>query len=256
MVDLLKSTASPIVWVLVLIALGLILAKRLRKKPAPKVGWFLVLSGLLILYLFSINPVSKLLAYSLECRYEPPSEEVLSTLDVVIILGGGMRTSGGFRQCPEASGITYSRLCNGIRIFKRSGAGTLVLSGSGLTQSTQSEAGVMKALAIELGVQEDKIVAEAKSRNTMDQAVKLAELLSATKNKRIGLVTSALHMMRSERAFKSRFPDHTIVPVPVSYLYTPPKCRIKTVIPSAGALLESTCAVHELIGMIWYTIRY
>ena len=90
----------------------------------------------------------------------------------------------------------------------------------------------------------------------MEQAVELAALLSATKEKRIGLVTSALHMMRSERAFNSRFPDDTIVPIPVNYLYIPLECNIKSVIPSAGDLVRSASAVHEWIGMIWYPIRY
>ncbi len=256
MVHLLKSVCTPIVWVLVLIVLGLIFAKCSRKKSVSKLGWFLVLSGSLVLYLFSINPVSRLLAYSLESRYRLPSDEVLSTLDLVIVLGGGVNTSGGLREYPEVGVITYSRLVNGVKIFKRSGAKTLILSGGGSTQTMESEAEVMKVLAIELGVPESQIVAETKSNNTMEQAVELAESLSATKEKRIGLVTSALHMMRSERAFKSQFPADTIVPIPVNYLYVPLECDIKSIIPSSGELVTSTSAVHEWIGMIWYPIRY
>ena len=256
MVHLLKSACTPIVWSLALIVLGLILAKCLRKRSAPKLGWLLVLSGLLILYLFSISPVSRLLAYSLESRYRLPSDEILATLDTVIILSGGMNASGGLRGYPEMGGITYSRLVSGVNIFKRSSAKTLIVSGGGPVRSPESEGEVMKALAIELGVPDSQIIAETESHNTMEQAVILAELLSATKGKRIGLVTSALHMMRSERAFESRFPDDTIVPIPVNYLYIPPECDIKSIIPSAGELATSTGAVHEWIGMIWYAIRY
>lgn len=256
MLDLLKSASTPIVWVLALVALGLILAKCPRKRPSPRLGWFLVLVGLLVLYLLSIAPVSKLLAYSLESRYKLPSDTILSTLDVVIVLGGGIEASGGLREYPEPSGITYSRLVSGVRIFRRSGAKMLVLSGGGPIGSTESEAGVMKDLACELGVQEDRILTEPDSQNTMQQALRLAELLSGRKGRRIGLVTSALHMLRSEKAFKVRFPDDTIVPVPVNYIYGPPRWRIENMIPSAGALLTSTFAVHEWIGMIWYPIRY
>jgi uncharacterized SAM-binding protein YcdF (DUF218 family) len=256
MVHLLESACTPIVWVLALIALGLIFVKCLRKKSAPKLGWLLVLSGSLVLYLFSINPVSRLLAYSLESRYRLPCDEVLATLDVVIVLGGGMHASGGLREYAEMGPITYSRLVNGVKIFKRSGAKTLILSGGGPIRTTESEGRVMKALAIEMGVPESQIITETKTHNTMEQAVELAELLSATKKKRIGLVTSALHMMRSERAFKSRFPDDTIVPIPVNYLYIPPECKITSIIPSAGELVTSTAAVHEWIGMVWYPIRY
>ena len=101
MVYLLKSACTPIVWALALIVLGLIFAKCLRKKSRPNVGWFLVLSGLLVLYLLSINPVSRLLIYSLENRYKMPGDEVLATLEVMVVLGGGIRPSGRFRECPE-----------------------------------------------------------------------------------------------------------------------------------------------------------
>lgn len=256
MVYLLKLACTPIAWGLSLIVFGLILAKCLRKRSKPKFGWLLVLSGSLILYLFSINPVSRLLTYSLESRYRLPSDEELATLDMVVVLGGGMYASGGLREYPEMAGVSYSRLVSGVDIFKRSGAKTLILSGGSPIRSAESEAEVMKILAIELGVSEDQIITETESHNTMEQAVNLAELLSATKKKRIGLVTSALHMMRSMRAFESRFPDDAIVPIPVNYLYIPPECDIKSVIPSADELVTSTCAVHEWIGMVWYPIRY
>jgi uncharacterized SAM-binding protein YcdF (DUF218 family) len=256
MLDLLESTSTPIVWISTLVALGLILAKCRRKPSAPKLGWFLVLVGLVVLYLFSIAPVAKLLAYSLESRYALPSDQVLSTLDTVIILGAGITASGGLRDQPEPSGVTYARLVSGVRIFRRSGATTLVLSGGGPPDSAESEAGVMKALALELGVREDIIVTEEDSHNTMEQAVALADLLSVTEGTRIGLVTSALHMLRSERAFKKRFPKDTIVLIPVNYTYRPPRWEIKSVIPSVGSLMISSRAVHEWLGMIWYPIRY
>lgn len=255
MLDLMKSASTPIVWVLALIALGLILAKCLRKRWAPRLGWFLVFSGLLLLYVFSIAPVAKLLTWSLERRYRLPSHQEMSTLDMVIILGGGLEDSGGFRESAEASGITYSRLVSGVRIFKRSGARKLILSGGGSPDSAESEAGVMKDLACEMGVEESRIVTEQESYNTIEQAVRLAELLSGAKDRRIGLVTSALHMLRSEKAFRSKFPEDTIVPVPVNYLYKPPRWRVECIIPSVKALSASTCAVHEWIGLIWYSIR-
>jgi uncharacterized SAM-binding protein YcdF (DUF218 family) len=256
MVYLLKSACTPIVWALALIVLGLIFAKCLRKKSRPKLGWFLVLSGSLVLYLLSINPVSRLLVYSLENRYRMPGDKVLATLEVMVVLGGGIRPSGRFRECPEMGPITYSRLVSAVKIFKRSGAKTLILSGGNMGWTTESEGEVMKALALEMGVPESQIITETETRNTMEQAVKLAELLSESKHQRIGLVTSALHMMRSERAFRGQFHDDTIVPIPVNYVYLSPRWHITSIIPSAGELANSTAAVHEWIGMVWYPIRY
>jgi uncharacterized SAM-binding protein YcdF (DUF218 family) len=176
-------------------------------------------------------------------------------LDIVAILGGGMYAPGGFREYPEASGITYSRMFNGVRIFKRSGAETLALCG-GSEPGVESEAEVMAALASELGVPESRIITETESRNTMENGAGLAKLLPSAQARRIGLVTSALHMPRSVKVFRKQFPNDTIVPVPVNYIYPPHWRNPKSYVPSPDTLARSNYAIHEWIGMIWYVIRY
>lgn len=252
----LKSAPTPIVWVMLLVAMGLIIAKCPRKRSAPKLGWCLVFVGVLTLYLFSIDPISRALAYPLEARYKSPSDQVLSALDIVVILGRGMEPSGGLRDYAEPSGATYSRLVSGVKILKRSGATALVLSGGGPTKSRESEAGVMKDLALELGVRKDGIITEEDSRNTMEQAIRVAALLSQTKGRRIGLVTSALHLRWSQKAFGAHFPEETIVPIPVGHDCGPGRWQIMSFIPTATELSVSTWAVHEWLGLIWYPIRY
>jgi len=256
MTELLKSIASPIVWVLALMLLSLILTRQLPKKLRYKIGRFSLFLGMCILFLFSIKPVLNLLVYSLECQYKLPSDEILSNLDVVVILGGGMHTSGGFREYPEAGGITYSRLFNGVRIFKQSGARTLVLCGGSPIQSTESEAEVMETLALELGIPQSKIITETKSRNTTENAAELAKLLSSTEKRRIGLVTSALHILRSEKAFRKQFPNDTIVPIPVNYIYSTDRHNLRSFVPSTDVFSMSNSVIHEWIGIIWYFTRY
>ena len=256
MTVLLKSIATPIVWVLALMFFCFILTRQSSQKLRYKLGRFSLFLGMFILFLFSIQPVSNLLVYSLEFQYQLPSDEILSNLDVVVILGGGMHMSGGFREYPEVGGVTYSRLFNGIRIFKQSGARTLALCGGSLIPSTESEAEVMKALALELGVQENKIITETESRNTIENAAELAKLLSSTEKRLIGLVTSALHILRSEKAFRKQFPNDTIVPIPVNYIYSPDQYNLRSFVPSSDAFATSNYALHEWIGIIWYYLRY
>lgn len=248
MVVLLKSLATPIVWILVLMALGLILIIQPAKKLRFKLGKCALFLGMCILFLLSIEPVSNLLIYCLECQYKLPSDEVLSDLDMVVILGGGANISGGLREHAEARGLTYARLFNGVRIYKRSGARTLALCGG------SSE--VMKTLARELGVQESKIITETRSVTTMENATELAKLLPPTEQRRIGLVTSALHMLRSEKTFKKQFPNDTIVPIPVNYIYSPDWYYLKGFVPSTNTLLKSNYAIHEWIGIVYYSIKY
>lgn len=256
MIELLKGFATPVVWILTLMILGLILTRRLPRKRCYKVGRWALFLGMCILFLLSTKPMSEWLVYSLECQHQMPSDEALSTLDIMVILGGGMYPQKGLRMWSELSGPAYSRLCNGVRIFKQSSAGTLALSGGGPKDGIESEAEVMKALAMELGVPESRMITETKSRNTMENAVKLAEFLSSAKARRIGLVTSALHMPRSVKVFREKFPNDTIVPVPVNYLYSLDWRNPRCYIPLADTLAKSHDAIHEWIGMVWYVIKY
>jgi len=107
-----------------------------------------------------------------------------------------------------------------------------------------------------MGVPSEKILAETQSGNTVENAVRLAALLPAEGKRCIGLVTSATHMLRAEKVFRKQFPDHTIVPVPTNYLYDKTVWSVNQAIPSAGAFEQSTIAIHEWIGILWYSIRY
>ncbi len=125
-----------------------------------------------------------------------------------------------------------------------------------IRDSEESGADVMKRMALRLGVPEDKILAETTSANTMENARHLAELLPASRERRIGVITEALHMPRSVRTFARQFPQDTIIPIPVHYRYDPDPWRIKNLRPSAPALTQSTEAIHEWIGLLWYSLRY
>jgi len=253
---LIALMATPIMWVLGLIVLGSILGLRQQRKRLCFVGRFLIIAAGLVLYLFSIPAISDRLLYSLESQYRQPDVEVLSSLDLVVVLGAGYLPSGGFRESAEPSGLAYARVFGGVKAFKKSGAGALAFCEGWRDDARESGAEVMKAFAIDLGVQEDKIITEDKSKNTMKNAAELKKLLAPKQQRHIGLVTSAWHMTRSERVFRQVFPGDTIVPIPVGYLYTPEKRFLKRMIPSALALETSTKAIHEWIGMLWYTIRY
>ena len=222
-----------------------------------RIGWYLVVLGTLILFLLSIKPVSNILAYSLECKYKAPSKGDLLSLDAIVVLGGGVYPSGGLREYPEVSGVTYSRLVNGIAVFKQSKAKVLILSGgSPLGSNGESEAEVMKNLAVKMGVPEDKILIETKSHTTMEQAIEVAKILSLTKREQIGIVTSALHMLRADAAFRKKISKDDIISIPVNYIYSPPEYGLKSFIPSSDAFLISSCAIHEWFGIVWYLVRY
>lgn len=256
MVGLLKSLSTPIVWILAFLIFGLMLTGKLRKKPRLNVGWYFLILATCILCLLSVTPVSNLLVYSLECQYQFPPREVLEKVDIMVILGGGVEASDGFRRYPEASGTTYFRIFNGVKVFQQSGAKVLVLSGAGEQRNGETNAEVVKDIAIALGISEDKIITEGKSHNTMEHAIELAKLFPPEERMRIGVVTSALHMPRAVQAFSKKIPPNAVVPIPVGYIYSPLKYSFENLIPHSDAFSTSSYAIHEWVGMLWYGITY
>ncbi|MHC4308403.1 MAG: YdcF family protein [Planctomycetota bacterium] len=260
MIELFKPISLPIIWVLILLVFGLFLTRHLRKKKGSRIGWYLLLLGTLILLVFSNRLVSNSLVYILESRYEPASIDTLTNLDIMVILSGGVRRPSRFNKHFKVMSVTFSRISEGIKVFNQSNAKKIVLSGAGSHSRTklesQKEGQAMKNLAIQLGVPEEKIIVEPNSFNTMEHAIELVKLFPPEKKLKIGLVTSALHMLRSKKAFNKKFHSDSIVPISVNYIYSSPKVNVNSFIPSSEALSQSTCAMHELIGILWLSIRY
>ena len=248
MYRLVKPLSTPIVWVLLLMVFGLILQRFRSRRRLSLGGWFCVVAAAILLYLLSIPAVSNSLVYALECQQRPSATQLPTGLDVIAILGGGQLRAGQFREAPEPGGITYARVVEGVRAFRKQPAANLALCGG--------EAQAMKPLALDLGVPPERLIVEAASQNTMQNARELRTLLAPGGHRRIGLVTSALHMRRAERVFKQVFADDTVIPIPVHFIYDPPPERWQMVIPTARALTTSTDALHEWIGLLWYAIRY
>jgi len=257
----LKSFTTPMLWVLVLLVLGLILTHQTRRRnPKPRVsmrvGRFLLLLGLALLVALSLNPVANLLTYPLEARYPPPSPEALGTLDVVAVLGGGVRPSDSFRPEAELTVHSYPRFYRGVQVFRQTNAGLLAFCSGVGRAGGESEAETMKTLALRLGVPAERILAETQSQNTFENVANLARMLPAGQERRIGLVTSAIHMWRSYRVCAQQFPHDTIVPIPAYYAYEPTGWRVESFLPSAGNIERSTMALHEWIGLVWYSLRH
>ncbi|MEN6578366.1 MAG: YdcF family protein [Phycisphaerales bacterium] len=253
---LIKSLATPLGWVLLLLAAGLILTRFRRSGRRFRVGWCCLLAGTLILLVFSLDPVANLLTYSLECRYQSLSAEVLKTLDVVVVLGGGAYPSGGLRREPDLSRYAYPRLYRGVEYFQNSSAAVIAFCGGPPRPGTENEADIMQAMAVTLGVPRERTVVEPHSANTMMNATGLAEILPEGEGRRIGVVTSAMHMMRSKRVFEQVFPRDTIVPLPVHFMHDPAPWITPKITPKVSHLEKSTMALHEWIGILWYAVRY
>ncbi len=253
---LLKSLATPVAWALLLTAAGLILTRFSRGRRLFKIGWWSLLAGMVTLLAFSLDPVANLLTYSLEHRWQSPSPEVLETLDVVVVLSGGAYPSGNLRREPELAREAYPRLYRGVEYFRSSSARVIAFCGGPPRPGAESEAETMRMMAVALGVPVERTVVEPNSHNTMTNAARLAGILPPGEGRRIGLVTSATHMLRSKWVFERVFPGDTIVPMPVHFTYDPAGWTTEKITPTVVHLQESTTALHEWLGILWYAVRY
>ena len=250
-----KSFATPIVWVLLLLVLGLVLTRKGGRKRLFAAGRLLLLTGTVLLLALSLDPVANSLTYPLESQYRWPPAQALDRLDVVVVLGGGVYASGYLRQEAELSKFSYPRFYHGLRVFQQSHAGLLAFCGGPGRGGGESEAETMRAMALSLGIPLGKIVTEETSRTTFENIANLARLLPAGQGRRIGLVTTASHMRRSHGVFQRQFPGDTIIPIPVYYTYDPAGTLLENFVPTSDNLEKSAAALHEWIGLLWYKLR-
>jgi len=110
---------------------------------------------------------------------------------------------------------------------------------------------LMKGAALEMGVDDQRIVLEAKSRDTEDQAIFVKPMVD---DHRIVLVTSANHMNRSLGLFRKESILTESAPCDFRYsqnLQNP----WYWVIPHSISLMNWRSVIHEYVGYAWSMIR-
>ena len=104
----------------------------------------------------------------------------------------------------------------------------------------------------DLGVPPEAILLEGRSRNTRENALYTAEILSAEGIDRVLLVTSALHMPRALATFRAAGIDAE--PAPTDFEVMPEPAHLMRWLPDAEALSDSTRALKEYVG--WWVYRW
>lgn len=219
-------------------------------------GWrrmrsFLALMAALILFLTLYTTSGAWLLQKLEDRIARP-ETLPSNLSCILILGGGFETEvttsrGGFELNQGGDrfveGLRLARLHPGARILVSGGDGSL-----GGTYEGDARTAVRFFEAF--GISANRLVQEATSRNTHENAVNTRVVLEKEGLGDCVLITSAFHMPRSIGLFRKN--GMSVIPWPVDY-HTPANVRIgfDFTQPSLNTQLMTT-AVREWIGLLAY----
>jgi len=240
---ILPLLVSPLFVIIILVLWGSLF--RSRRAGLAAIGILIVCS----LPVFS----NKLISY-LERDYSllPPAST--KTADAIVVLSGMVRTIEG------ANGLAYEwreasdRIFAGIDLIKGNKAPVLVLTGGKLPWSVGKPEGEhLRAIAEKLGVPSDIILLTENVQNTDQEAKAVAKFLNK-KVPNIILVTSAFHMPRAQKVFEAAGIE--VSPFPVDFLSGADKTTLIHFIPSAGAFRDTSFFVRELIGRIYYELKY
>ncbi len=249
---LLPELIYPLGLACVLIALSLLCAQRQRLQRA------LLGVSLGLLWLGGNPWVAQGLARSLEYRYLPPHP--VPHAPVLILLGGGTYPASYPRPMVEVSGAG-DRVLYAAWLYHQGVAPAILLSGGALDWSARPSTPTeeMATLLGMMGVPQEALWFEERSRNTYESAVNCARLLRQKHISRALLVTSAWHMPRAVALFRKLGLE--VVPLPVDFSATETQAGfdlrrvILGLVPSADHLALTVKMIKEYLGMCIYRLR-
>jgi uncharacterized SAM-binding protein YcdF (DUF218 family) len=152
-------------------------------------------------------------------------------------------------------GDGVERILTGIKLVKDGCGDVLIITGGSgnIYDQTKREAVFLRQFAIDFGVPEEKILIDPDSRNTHENAVNTKVLMEQHDISSSILVTTATHLPRAMGCFKKL--GINPIPYPVDFHSNPnPDYHLLDVIPSVGALKQTSFALHEYIGILIYKL--
>jgi uncharacterized SAM-binding protein YcdF (DUF218 family) len=163
-----------------------------------------------------LTPLGAVLLRPLEERFPPPRADIPAPSGI-IVLGGALDTEKSETRGQVVLTADAARMTTGVELARRYPTARLVFTGgsAGLLAERPAEAIGARKLWLSLGVPEERMMFEAKSRNTWENAVFTRDLVKPKPGETWLLVTSAWHMTRSVGIFRHLGFD--VIPYPVAY---------------------------------------
>lgn len=246
--SILKTVLLPPGSILVILLIGLLLLKH-KPGPARIILWL----GFILGYLLSTPLVSELLQQSLQSYPALTKTQIeQSNAQAIVIL-----TAGRYKDAAEYGGETVdneslARARYGAYLHRLTNLPVVVSGGHVLSNKGKSLAKLMaNALESDFGVHD--IWLEDKSRNTAENAELTEKLLNKKGITTILLVAHATDMPRAAAIF--RRVGVKVIPAPTLFTGLG-STSLFLFLPSATAIEGSYHALYEMVGYLWYAIRY
>lgn len=240
--------AQPLSIILLLVVAAIILILLHRRRLAMTA---LALAGS-VLGLCAYTSLGYVLIQPLEDRFAIPQDPP-DTVQAIVMLGGATKARPSTARQTVALNDAGERLTTTLWLAQRYPEASIVLSGGGalLSGDSESEAVTARRFFVSMGVDEDRLVLEGESRNTIENARFTRDLMGEGEG-RVVLVTSAFHMPRSVGLFRAEGVD--VVPWPTDYRSTGSQgFGLDLADPNTNFDTAAT-AVREWIGLVVYKL--
>jgi uncharacterized SAM-binding protein YcdF (DUF218 family) len=201
-------------------------------------------------YLYCTPLVASLPITWLETRF-PRTTHRPENLDAIVVLSGGVLIPIPADEPPYLVENSWRRCQLAARLYHQ-GPPCPVLASGGivfLSDRPPPMSHVMRSTLEEMGVASEDILVEDRSRNTAENAEFSAEIIRQRGWKRVALVTSAMHLWRSERFFRRAGVD--VIPIGCMYRSDEFGWSVFAFLPREGAALQHQEAMHELLGGLY-----
>jgi uncharacterized SAM-binding protein YcdF (DUF218 family) len=232
------------------ILVGIVGTLLLRTRFA-RTGWRLVIGSLLILAIIGLSPAGNALIIPLEERF-PPYDHRRGAPHGIVVLGGAVTPDVAYARNDVALNEAAERMTAVAELARRYPEARIIFSGgsAALVFAEGTEAAIALRLFASLGIPERRVIAEDKSRNTVENALFSKALAQPKPGERWLLVTSAYHLPRAVGVFrKAGFP---VEAYPVDWRTRGPADALRPFPTLGDGIRRTDTAVREWVGLTVY----
>lgn len=237
---------QPLVAIFIVVMLA-ILAFRLKFRRLATV---LMAFALLAYLVCTFSPAGLLMMATLENRFAKGA--ALENVAGIVVLGGSFDTRVGRTRDEIELNDAADRTTAALALARRYPRAKVLFSGgvAAVLEDDIPETRMAETFFREQGLDPDRLMLDARARDTYENAVYARELARPREGETWLLVTSAYHMPRAVGCFrKARF---AVVPYPVDYR-TPAGAAVYRPSTSSTANLDKVhFAVREYLGLLAY----
>jgi len=231
--------------------LFLITAYFIKRKKLSK---SLRIAALINLVFFSNTAIYQSVTSGWEQRYSIPQLTNNQSYNIVVLGGYSSMNEENKQICFNQAA---DRILQALPLFYQNDSNLLILTGgsANIYFNETPESDYLVKYLHSIQIPEERILIEAKSRNTYENALYTSELLDKqTQPKTVVLVTSAFHMFRAKACFEKQ--KMNIIPYPTQPMrsLTPLK-PTDYFLPSLRTLDSWSILIKEWMGIGVYKLR-